>query len=174
MSEQGRGVAVGGNGGRASYLLDGRRVVVKDLLEAGLLTVDEQLTFARPRLGETHVARVADDGRLGVDERPHKTPSGAARVAAGSGQVDGWTGGVSPEGATLHALRARLLDRVANEALKDGPVDDADEIEGPDSPLPRHEFLKQAREAAEQGNPQTVTVRDLLRHWGGRARGHRI
>lgn len=165
---------MGGNGGRASYLLDGRRVTVRDLLEAGLLRMDEQLTFARPRRRETHVARVAENGWLVVDGRPYETPSRAARVAADTGQVDGWTAWVTSEGTTLHALRAQLLDQVADEASAAGPIEDADEVGGLDSPLPRHEFLKQVRQAAEQGDPQKVTVRDLLRHWGGRARGHRL
>jgi predicted transcriptional regulator len=51
------------------------------------------------------------------------------------------------------------------------PVDNEDQ---PESPLPRHEFLKQARQEAERGHPEMITVRDLVRHWGARTRDSRI
>lgn len=79
------------NGSRASYLLDGRRVVVRDLLEAGWVRVGEELTFARPRAGETYSAIIEGSGSLVVGGRAHATPSAAARAATGTGQIDGWT-----------------------------------------------------------------------------------
>lgn len=69
------------NGSRASYLLDGRRVAVRDLLDAGLIQVGEQLIFARPRAGETYSAIVEGSGALVVGGRAHATPSAAARAA---------------------------------------------------------------------------------------------
>lgn len=159
------------NGSRASYLLDGRRVAVRDLLDAGLIQVGEQLTFARPRAGETYSAIVEDSGALVVGGRAHATPSAAARAATGAGQIDGWTAWTNSVGSTLHALRVQLLDAVAAAPTVE-PVDD-DEGQ-PESPLPRHEFLKQAREAAERGQPETIILRDLVRHWGARTRGSRI
>lgn len=161
-----------GSGGRASYLLDGRRVAVRDLLAAGLVTVGEWLTFARPRSGETHTAVIEGSGALLVGGRRYATPSAAARAAIGSGQVDGWTAWTTAGGPTLYDLRAQLLDAVAAETSTAEPVDDdEDQLE---SPLPRHEFLKQVRQAAERGKPETITVRDLVRHWGARTRGSRI
>lgn len=162
------------DGGRASYLLDGRRVMVRDLLEAGLVTVGEELTFTRPRAGETHTAVVEESGSLLVDGRRHVTSSAAARVAAGTGQIDGWTAWVTKEGATLHALRAQLLDAVARETSAEPAEVDEDAVAPSESPLSRHEFLKRARDDADNGKPHVITVRDLLRHWGGRARGSRI
>ena len=50
---------------RNSYLLsDGRRVVVSDLLEAGLLFADQILEFVRPRLGQQYIATVTADGKI--------------------------------------------------------------------------------------------------------------
>lgn len=158
--------------GRASYLLDGRRVAVRDLLDANLVTVGERLTFARPRSGETHTAVVEGSGALLVGDRRHATPSAAARAAVGTVQVDGWTAWTTAGGTTLHALRTQLLDAVAAETSTAEPVDDDEDQ--PESPLPRYEFLKQARQAAERGKPETITVRDLVRHWGARTRGSRI
>lgn len=160
------------NAGRTSFLLDGRRVSVRDLVAEGLLLSGQQLVFHRPRRGETHTATVADDGSLLVNERRCATPSEAGRVAAKSGEVDGWTAWATADGSTLYSLRAQLLDSIAQTAEQLDPDDDLAASE--ESPLPRHEFLKQAQQAAERGEPQSITVRDLLRHWGSRARGHRI
>lgn len=160
-----------GNGGRRSYLLDGRRVAVRDLLDAGLIDAGERLVFARPRLGETHTALVEGTGSLLVDGRSHATPSAAAVAAIGGGNVDGWEAWTTAAGMTLHALRAQLLDTVAVEISKAEPVDNEDQ---PESPLSRHDFLTRARQAAERGEPETITVRDLVRHWGARTRGSRI
>lgn len=159
------------NGSRASYLLDGRRVVVRDLLEAGWVRVGEELTFARPRAGETYSAIIEGSGSLVVGGRAHATPSAAARAATGTGQIDGWTTWTNSAGLTLHALRVQLLDAVAAAPTTEPVDDDEHQLE---SPLPRHEFLKQARQAAERGQPETITVRDLVRHWGARTRGSRI
>ncbi len=41
---------------RSAYLLDGRRVTVRDLLDAGLLEAGTTLRFKRPRKGKTHYA----------------------------------------------------------------------------------------------------------------------
>ena len=79
------------NANRASYLLDGRRVAVRDLLDAGLLEGGAKLTFSRPKVGETYSAVVEESGDLLVDDRAYKTPSAAARAAIGTGAFDGWT-----------------------------------------------------------------------------------
>ena len=147
---------MGSNGGRASYLLDGRRVRVRDLLDAGLIEVNERLTFTRRRSREKHIAFVEPSGSLCVEGRTCASPSEAARVAARvtahSGQFDGWIAWATDTGDTLHVLRQQLLDRVATEA-SGRQADDDGEDEGEPS-LPRHEFLKKAREAASRGTQQ--------------------
>lgn len=160
------------DGSRRRYLLDGRRVTVADLLGAGLIDVGDRLIFVRPRSGQTHVAVVAESGSLLVDGHPYATPSAAARAVISAGQIDGWMAWTTDAGTTLHGLRARLLDDVAVEATT-GELGD-DEEDQPAPLLPRHEFLKQARVAVERGEPKKITVRDLLRLWGGRTRGSRI
>ncbi|WP_405716687.1 MULTISPECIES: hypothetical protein [unclassified Streptomyces] len=73
-----------GTQARASYLLEGRRVSIADLVKAELLTVGAQLTFERPRIGETHAARVTEGFTIElVDGQQFKSPSSAA-IAAGS------------------------------------------------------------------------------------------
>jgi CBS domain-containing protein len=161
-----------GDGSRRSYLLDGRRVRVRDLLDARLVETGQPLKFVRPRSGETHAAIVEESGALLVDGRAHATPSAAARAATGAGEIDGWTAWTTDSGATLHALRLQLLDNVAAEAAATDPV--GHEEHRPESPLPRHQFLKHAREAAERGNPETITVRDLVRLWGVQTRDSRV
>lgn len=176
-------------GERRTYLLGGRRVAVRDLLEYGLLSAGDVLTFHRPRVGQTHTAIVEDRGSLRVGGRSYLTPSKAACTAAGVTQMDGWTAWVTDQNRTLHSLRSELLDAIAEDAAS-GEVDDeppaSDETApddilqdlGPDESagtlLPRHVFLKEARAAAENDEPVTVPVRALLARWGGRARGHRI
>ena len=132
---------------RASYLLAGRRVSVSDLIEAGLLQVGEQLTFDRPRIGESHSARIATDHSIElVDGQRFKSPSSAAIAAVGGGSFDGWHAWASGDGTMLDVLRQRLLDSAASQAVP------ADEEPRTASAL-RHEKLKKAREDAEQGSP---------------------
>lgn len=168
------------------YLLRGRRVTVRDLIDYGLLSDGDVLTFDRPRIGQTHTASVEARGSLLMDGRSYKTPSAAACAAAGLTQMDGWSAWVTDRGSSLHALRTLLLDRVAAEAAADGAAESLEQEAGeggldapaPQEPtsslLPRHEFLKGARQAAEDERPLAISVRELLARWGGRARGHDI
>ncbi|MGI5132964.1 CBS domain-containing protein [Pseudonocardia sp. CA-107938] len=170
---------------RMTYVLDGRRVAVRDLIGAGLLTVGQTLMFDRPRVGRRHTAVVEKGGTLLVDGRSYTTPSRAAATAAGMAAVDGWTAWVTEDGASLHRLRADLLELVAGAERAAADSDDAghaapaDEEEigsgdGVESLLPRHEFLKKAREASENGTPLVVPVRTLLGRWGVNVRDHRV
>ncbi|MCX5328133.1 CBS domain-containing protein [Streptomyces sp. NBC_00140] len=153
--------------GRASYLLAGKRVSISDLVKAGLLEVGAQLTFERPRVGETHAARVTENHLIElIDGQQFKSPSSAAIAAVGGGSFDGWHAWALDDGTTLDALRQQLLDSAAAQAP-------ADEQHVDPSPA-RHERLKRAREAAEQGHPITLTVRDLLGWWGAARRGYLI
>ncbi|MCG6494858.1 CBS domain-containing protein [Kitasatospora sp. A2-31] len=163
---------VGGAGGsepagRASYLLAGRRVGIADLVRVGLLRPGDQLTFERPRVGETHSAQITDDAQLKlIDGQLFKSPSTAAIAAVGGGSFDGWHAWALPDGRMLDALRQELLDNVAQ-------VSEGDE-ETPIRSTARHEMLKQARESAEQGHPKSLPVRDLLQWWGAERRGYLI
>jgi len=164
----------GGLGGRSSYLLDGRRATVKDLVDAGLLRIADRLRFARPRKGALHTAVVIDGGRIAIDPDGDVfgTPSKAAAAAAGMRSVDGWRAWmVESTETTLDELRGRLLDAVA--AADSGPPPGGEHAEPP-QPRTRHEFLKEARDCADGEAPVTVTVRDLLALWDSRARGRRI
>lgn len=159
--------------GRSSYLLDGRRVNLKDLIDANLLHSDDRLIFKRPRKRDTHFAIVTEDGRLTLDdESVFTTPSRAASTAAGT-PIDGWHAWlVESTSTTLDALRSQLLDAVATDA---GRLDDRDDhVESDSPPRGRHDFLKDARQRAESDAPVLLTVRDLLAKWGARARGQRV
>lgn len=71
---------------RARYLLDGRRVTLSDLLDAGLLAEGEHLSFVRPRVGEKHEATVTSRGWIRpANGEEFRSPSKAAMVAVGSG-----------------------------------------------------------------------------------------
>jgi len=152
---------------RDGYLLRGRRVLIADLVQSGLLNPGTELVFKRPRLGTSFTAVVTDDGRLRVDGRPYPSPSSAATAAAG-GSLDGWHAWqVAPNGEFLDTLRQRLLDQVAeSQRARTGDIDDADNRDAQS----HHEFLKDAREQAEKGVPRTMSVRSLLAQWNADGR----
>jgi CBS domain-containing protein len=154
------------DGGRDAYLLQGRRVVIADLINAGLLHPGAQLVFNRPRLGTTYQAAVTAEGRLQLlDGRTFASPSRAASAAAG-GSLDGWHAWqVDPDGEFLDALRQRLLDRVAG--IQSSVATTADDASGW---LSHHEFLRNARRQAQDGSPIELRVSDLLAHWDASGR----
>ncbi|MGW7095969.1 restriction system modified-DNA reader domain-containing protein [Streptomyces sp. NPDC054874] len=153
--------------GRASYLFEGRRVLVSDLVAVGLLKAGTRLAFPRRRSGEVHLAEVTADGRIELsDGRRFKSPSTAAAAATGRGPYDGWTAWELENGALLDILRQELLDSVAEPPLHGGPAGD--------SSAARHARLKEARKQADAGTPVTLTVRDLLDWWGASRRGYLV
>jgi hypothetical protein len=91
-------------------LIEGRRVQISDLLDAGLLTEGDLLVWLRPRLGEEYRATVTTDGALRLDDgRICSTPSRAAKEAANIPAYDGWYAWrLANGGETLHELRNRL------------------------------------------------------------------
>src|SRR4051794_31470059 len=99
--------------GRTMHLMDGRRVTLEDLIEAGLLKIGERVRFSRPRMGVTYSAEVTEPGRLRLDDGlEYRSPSRAAMVAANMRAVDGWHVWVlDSTGAALDSLRQELLDR---------------------------------------------------------------
>jgi len=143
-------------------LLDGRRVTIADLLEAGLLTAGDALRFRRPRRGETHRAVVTTSGALALDGgQEFRSPSGAARVAADMRAVDGWHAWATvTSGRSLDSLRQQFLDQAATGVM--GGSIGAEE---------RYEWLKEARTRADAKKPAEMSVRDLLARWDARADG---
>lgn len=151
--------------GRASYLIEGRRVRVSDLVDAGLLTAGTQLIFRRKQSGDAHLANVTGDGRIELsDGRQFKSPSAAAAAATGRGPYDGWTAWALADGTLLDVLRQSLLDMVAEQPASGGSAADVSAA--------RHARLKDARRRADEGSPITLTVRDLLGWWGASRRGY--
>ena len=92
------------------YQIDGRRIVVSDLLDAGLIEPDTPLTWTRPRIGKTYNARVLSTGDIRLDDgRTYSSPSRAAKEAAGIVAYHGWRAWTVPDGRTLLDLRTKLL-----------------------------------------------------------------
>lgn len=153
--------------GRASYLIAGRRVRVADLVRAGLLDVGTELVFTRPRMGITYLAEVSKDHAIRLtDGRQFASPSRAAMAAVGRGSFDGWNAWTLRDGTSLDTLRQRLLDSLAQQVPQ--------ESEDAKFAAVRHEKLKKAREAAAEGRPVTLTVRELFGWWGAARRGYLI
>ncbi|WFE27828.1 hypothetical protein O7623_01025 [Solwaraspora sp. WMMD791] len=153
---------------RTTYLLGGRRVRVSDLLRAGLLRPGARLRFVRRRVGETYHAEIIENGRIRLpDGQEFSSPSGAAMAAAGMRAVDGWLAWtVEENGRPLDALRQELLDRAAA-----GPPDEPG-VEGFDRRV--HQRLREARQRAEENQPEQFSVRELLSLWGAKDRGDQI
>ncbi|WP_157517596.1 restriction system modified-DNA reader domain-containing protein [Micromonospora rifamycinica] len=149
---------------RRELLINGRRVRISDLLDAGLLTPGTELRYQQ-KIGEpAYSATVTSRGQLRLpDGREFGTPSRAAVEASGLVAVPGWAvWRVQPSGQTLHQLRVKLLKDVAEEVEADhaGPHEEAQAA--------RHRFtlLEEARADAEAGRPRTLTVREFIKHWG--------
>lgn len=104
--------------------IDGRRVQVPDLLDAGLVKPGQELTWNRPRVGETYRASVTETGQIRLEDgRECSSPSNAAMTAANVASYDGWYAWrVNEEGdQTLHKLRVRLAQQ--REAATTNPAD---------------------------------------------------
>lgn len=154
--------------GRAKYLIEGRRVTVADLLDHELIKAGARIRFDRNRIGKTFYATVTDKGRIRVDSlgEEFRSPSGAAMMAAGMRAVDGWRAWVMVEdGRLLDAVRQELLDR--NVA---GPHPSYPDAAGPTV----HKRLQQARKRADEGEPERLSVRELLGFWGAKDRSDHI
>ena len=148
------------------YLLHGRRVQLRDLVDAGLLSPGARLRFVRSRVGDTHHAEVTPAGRVRLlpDGEEFPSPSRAAMVAAGMRAVDGWLAWTVVEsGRSLDSLRQELLDRaVADQRGEDG------------GDLRIYERLREARRHADEQQPEEFSVRELLSLWGAKDRGDQI
>lgn len=149
---------------RRHPLINGRRVRVSDLLDAGMVRVGQTLSYRPPHSAAAHKAAVTDRGRIRLsDGREFTTPSGAATAVNSARAVHGWYAWrLDTDGPFLHDLRRRLLQAVAEGA---SDVDGGDEV---DREAMRRRFgrLTEARRQAEAGDPVTLTVRELVRIWG--------
>ncbi|MBZ6135447.1 CBS domain-containing protein [Streptomyces olivaceus] len=160
------------------YLLDGRRVRIADLLAAGLLTDQQPLSFPRKRKGERHHAEVTREHggaiRLLPSGQTYRSPSAAAHAAVGYGSFDGWTAWFLDDGRDLDGVRQQFLDQAVEEGAENASADDGsgDGLTAASlSEKQRHQRLRDARQAAADGRPQTLPVRELLEWWGESGRG---
>jgi hypothetical protein len=53
---------------RIVYLFEGRRVRLRDLIDAELLEAGTAIVFRRPRIGTTHRATVTDEGLVRLED----------------------------------------------------------------------------------------------------------
>lgn len=96
------------------YMLDGRRACVRDLLDAGLLSANEQLTWKQRKSGPMHRATVLNNGQMQLEDgtgRRFDTPSRLARTASGNVASPGWDVWCVGDGRTLADLRNELIER---------------------------------------------------------------
>jgi hypothetical protein len=104
--------AVAGGASPPSYTVGGKRVMVLDLIEAGLLEADEPVEFVRPRLGQHHRAVIRGDGTFQIEDGSvHQSPSLAAIRAADIVSYDGWHAWRIPRlgGTKLNELRLQYI-----------------------------------------------------------------
>jgi CBS domain-containing protein len=160
------------SGGRSMYLLGNRRVMVSDLLDAGLIRAGARLRFKRNRIGVTYDATVTNKGRIRLepDGEEFRSPSRAAMVAAGMRAVDGWRAWVVvDQDRLLDAVRQELLDRAISTAAT------AVHQQNEDQERQRiHERLRHARSRADQQDPERISVRELLGIWKATDRGDQV
>jgi predicted transcriptional regulator len=156
----------GESSGRRRHLFRGRRVTVRDLVNANLLKPGTILVYDRPQVGETYQVTVTESGRLRLpDGRETASLSGAVRELSGK-SVDGWYAWrMADTDVSLHALRQRLLEE-ATWALLDGGHSDLEAREA----ARQEEFLQSAKKDAEVGVPRRMSVRELIGIWGARGR----
>ncbi|MFE0025432.1 CBS domain-containing protein [Amycolatopsis sp. NPDC059021] len=158
--------------GRSMYLIGGRRVRISDLLDAGLIRAGTKLRFKRNRIGVTYDATVTEQGKIRLDPGGEeiRSPSRAAMVAANMRAVDGWRAWlVVDQNRLLDAVRQEFLDRaistVATAANRQTEDKDRQRI---------HTRLRQARSRADEHDPESISVRELLSLWGAKDRGDQV
>jgi len=115
------GGAADDGGGVDATRIEGRRVQMTDLLDAGLVIGGDELVWRRPRLGAEYRARVAANGSIELEDgRSFASPSRAAMEAADIPAYDGWYAWrLVRTDAPLHALREELA-RLGRPAAQPG------------------------------------------------------
>ena len=99
--------------------IEGRRVRLSDLLDAGLVNAGDELVWERPRAGGTHHGRVTENGAIELEDgRQFASPSRAGIEAAGVHALDGWHAWRVPArgNAKLDDLRRELATQLARSA----------------------------------------------------------
>lgn len=94
--------------------INGRRITVGDLLEAGLLEPGEEVVFNRPRIGARYVAHINADGTFTIENGTiWNSPSLAAMRSADLASYDGWFAWQVPRlgSVRLNDLRDRLVEQ---------------------------------------------------------------
>ena len=152
--------------GRREHLFRGRRVKVRDLIDANLLKPGAVLVYDRPQAGETFQVTVTETGRLQLsDGRETGSLSGAVWQLSEK-SVDGWYAWRTADtGELLHSLRQQLLEQAVRE-VPDGEHSDLE--------ARQDEFLHSAKKAAESGSPLRMSVRQLIGIWGARVRDFEV
>ncbi len=113
------------NAGPKAVTLNGNRVTVIDLLDAGLLEPGEPVEFVRPRLGKLYKAHITAEGKfINEDGKEHQSPSLAAMRAADLISYDGWYAWrvVRLGGTKLAELRQQYIAAASSPTL-DEPTD---------------------------------------------------
>ena len=107
---------------RKRYVIDGRPVVVEDLLEAGLISAGTLLKWERPKYGEVHRAEILADGQIQLEDgRCFSSLSMAAKEVAKVPAAPGWNVWVLPDGRELFALREEFLTNHSQAEAGVGP-----------------------------------------------------
>lgn len=89
-----------------------RRILVADLMNAGLIRAGTGLIWKRPRSGSTYRAEVLENGMLRIEDgREFSSPSRAAVEAAGGTAFDGWNAWkVAQTGELLAEVRRKYVE----------------------------------------------------------------
>jgi Restriction Enzyme Adenine Methylase Associated len=93
--------------------VDGRRVRMDDLVDAGLLRPGQTLVWKRPTLGIEYRSTVTENAELeinGQEGSAWSAPSSAAVAAAGGGSFDGWRVWRTEGGELIDDLRRKLAE----------------------------------------------------------------
>lgn len=118
-----------GGGTAVPTTMDGRRVRLTDLLDAGLVASGTRLIWERRRLGQTYRATLTDNASIQLaDGRSFSSPSRAAMEAAGVASYDGWYAWRvdAPDGKLLNDIRADLLQQFVGDS---GAADQAESVD---------------------------------------------
>jgi hypothetical protein len=110
--------------------IDGRRVRLTDLVDAGVLQPGQALIWDRPQLGKTYRASVTEQGAIHLENGgTFSAPSTAAIKAFGGGSFDGWYVWRVDSDAreSLHELRVRCVRKLLEESQEGAEEQETEE-----------------------------------------------